>query len=146
MTQEKKNLLLKDLCARLLYNPWVLLEFEGSNQEWKTTLQQEYCVGYISGKITKLYSREITVKPYLRPMESMTEEEKRELSKKYVWDINYGQVEIRYHSDGYWDDNTECPTREYLNLFDWLNAHHFDYRGLIEKGLALEATKDMYKK
>jgi hypothetical protein len=32
-----------------------------------------------------------------------------------------------------------------LETFDWLNAHHFDYRGLIEKGLALEAPEGMYK-
>ena len=28
---------------------------------------------------------------------------------------------------------------------DWLNAHHFDYRGLIDKGLAFEAPEEMYK-
>lgn len=83
-------------------------------------------------------------KPYLRSLSSITEEEKRELSKKYVWDISCGQIKIRYHSDGYWDNNTKCPTSEYLRLFDWLNMHHFDYHGLIEKGLALEAPKGMY--
>ena len=70
-------------------------------------------------------------------MSSMTEEEKRELSAKYNWSIMGNDISIRYHSEGYWDDDTECPTNEYLQLFDWLNAHHFDYRGLIEKGLAI---------
>ena len=60
-------------------------------------------------------------RPYLRPMSSMTEEELEE----------YENVR-----DDYYDD---------LKTYDWLNAHHFDYRGLIEKGLALEAPKDMYK-
>ena len=56
-------------------------------------------------------------KPYLRPMSSMTEEEEKE-----------------YHDarSDYYDD---------LGTYDWLNAHHFDYRGLIEKGLALEAPE-----
>ena len=61
--------------------------------------------------------------PYLRPMSSMTEKEsaiKYELFGNYILD--------------------NCPA-----YIDWLNAHHFDYRGLIEKGLALEAPEDMYK-
>ena len=118
MTEEEKELLIKDLCARLPYNPCVLVEFEGSNQEWKTTLQQEYCVGYISGKITKLYSCEITVKPYLRQMSSMTEEERCE------------HYRLKGHSD--WQAQ------------DYLDSIHVDYRGLIWKGLALEAPEGMY--
>ena len=57
--------------------------------------------------------------PYLRPMESMMEEEYRE----------FGYDVLRYTS------------RE----FDWLNKKHFDYRGLIEKDLSIEAPKDLYK-
>ena len=132
MKQEDKELLLQDLCARLLYNPWVLVEFEGSNQEWKTTLQQEYCVGYISGKITKLYSREITVKPYLRPLTSMTEDEEIEFCMT-VFDTVLRITEKKH---------TCLVSFEQIN---WLNAHHFDYRGLIEKGLALEAPEGMYE-
>lgn len=64
----------------------------------------------------------IYIKPYLRPLSSMTEEEKEE----YQAFFNY--------------DGVEYP-EEYI---DWLNAHHFDYRGLIEKGLALEAHEGMY--
>ena len=61
-------------------------------------------------------------KPYLRPMSSMTEEE----IKEYQAFFNY--------------DGVEYP-EEYI---DWLNAHHFDYRGLIEKGLALKAPEGIY--
>jgi len=131
MKQKDKELLLQDLCARLPYNPWVLVEFEGSNQEWKTTLQQEYCVGYISGKITKLYSCEITVKPYLRPLTSMTEDEEIEFCMT-VFDTVLRITEKKH---------TCLVSFEQIN---WLNAHHFDYRGLIEKGLALEAPEGMY--
>ena len=60
----------------------------------------------------------VIFKPYLRPMSSMTEEELAE----------YNRFEL---SD--------------FRRIDWLNARHFDYRGLIEKGLALEMPKDMYK-
>ena len=132
MKQEDKELLLQDLGARLPYNPWVLIEFEGSNQDWKTTLQQEYCVGYISGKITKLYSCEITVKPYLRPLTSMSEDEEIEFCMT-VFDTVLRITEKKH---------TCLVSFEQIN---WLNAHHFDYRGLIEKGLALEAPEGMYK-
>lgn len=84
---------------------------------------------------------ECTVKPYLRSLSSMTEEEKKELSKKYNWRIGNGQIQIRYHSQGCWDDETECPTEEYIILFDWLNKHHFDYRGLIDLNLAIKVTE-----
>ena len=69
------------------------------------------------------YHNNFTIKPYLRPMASMTEEEK----------INY-RAFFNY-------DGVEYPD-EYI---DWLNKNMFDYRGLIEKGLALEAPEGMYK-
>jgi len=121
MTQEEKQLLLKDLSARLLYETWV--KYEG--KEWLVT-------GYGHGRVSLLPSVFSSiggpcplveeVRPYLRPMSSMTEEEKEEYDKTFDWD---------YSIQG--------------TPFDWLNEHHFDYRGLIEKGLALEAPEDMYK-
>lgn len=141
MTQEEKLLLLQELCARLPYGVKVKTPYNDAilrgivdRKGVKTTIdytdivtdKQTYPIRYI--------------KPYLRPMSSMTEEEKRELSAKYNWSIMGNDISIRYHSEGYWDDDTECPTNEYLKLFDWINAHHFDYRGLIEKNLALDCT------
>lgn len=69
------------------------------------------------------------IKPYLRPMSSMTEEERDEV-KKHMKREQIVNV-VFYHA-------TE-------KTYDWYNAHHFDYRGLIEKGLALEAPEGMYK-
>lgn len=65
----------------------------------------------------------IVVKPYLRPMSSQTSEEREELNNI---------LEYQYCSD----DSCMCEAT------DWLNAHHFDYRGLIDKGLAIEVTKE----
>ena len=62
-----------------------------------------------------------TFKPYLRSMENMTEDEERELEET----LQYTQFT--------------------LESYDWFNAHHIDYRGLIEKGLALEVKPEMYK-
>jgi len=76
------------------------------------------------------------IRPYLRPMSSMTEEEEKEYNKTKA------KIAVQ------WDDYGTPIGYEYtytIKTFDWLNSHHFDYRGLIEKGLALEAPKDMYK-
>ena len=68
----------------------------------------------------------IYIKPYLRPMSSMTEGEKEEYKK-------LGLIVVQNY------DSVILPN---MNEIDWLNAHHFDYRGLIEKGLAIEVNKN----
>ena len=129
MTQEDRELLLKDLCARLPYG--VVVGYSGKDNP--NTLDKMGKVIYVDirfGMIQMQSESGISyglppsefIKPYLRPMSSMTEEEK----------IDY-QAFFNY-------DGVEYP-EEYI---DWLNAHHFDYRGLIEKGLALEASEGMY--
>ena len=126
MTQEDKELLLKDLCARLPYHP-------KCECDWKKTAPNG-TVGYIDELSTFLieqfeFADELddipikSVKPYLRPISSMTEEEKEELNNV---------LEFQYYSD----DSCMCEST------DWLNAHHFDYRGLIGKGLAIEVTEE----
>ena len=128
MTQEEKQLLLlKDLCARLQYGVKVTFRHNGFRWDWPQTLDEikkcddgDYAVnGWgIHG-----------IKPYLRPMSSMTEEESRE----------FATLQTDFYSDGWL-----YPIAA-VNMVDWLNAHHFDYRGLIEKGLALEAPEGMYE-
>jgi len=110
MTQKEKQLLLKDLCARLPYGVKVDVS---SVEEWKELTLTPFILSNYYDDIEK-------IKPYLRPMSSMTEEEYTE----------FGYDTLRYT----------------MQDIDWLNAHHFDYRDLIEKELALEAPTDMYKK
>ena len=127
MTQEKQ-LLLKDLSARLPYGVKFLRE------SWNYECDQELSVievledidkdGYINN--TKVYTVE-DIKPYLRPMSSMTVEESKE----------YTNIDNRSYS---------CPT-DYAHIpasdrIDWLLKNHFDYRGLIPKGLAIEVTEE----
>lgn len=102
MTQEERQLLLKDLSARLTYG----VKMTDGVDTYRLT--SPFLYKYI----------EMELKPYLRPMVSMTDEEQDEYINTFtvMWDA-----------------------------VDWLNAHHFDYRGLIEKGLALEAPEGMYK-
>lgn len=133
-TQEENQLLLIDLCARLPYNPIVYvdenlprLKLDAATRVWEYVAVDKPC------------------KPYLRPMSSMTEEE---------------AVEIDSMGFAYWTTmiNNDLRSRgpmslldaiithhKMVKLIDWLNAHHFDYRGLIDKGLAIEAPEGMYK-
>ena len=122
MTQEEIQLLLKDLSSRLSYgvvcqvddgaaglNDGKLIEIDISKEHVRFDADY-YWGAYIDD-----------VKPYLRPMSSMTEEEWKE-----------------------YRDITCCLIQECESWYevDWLNANHFDYWGLIEKGLAIEVTKE----
>ena len=129
MTQEDKELLLKDLSARLSYG--VKAQYGSRFGEIKSI-----CTVYGDVDITivnnKLNNRDISllvnIKPYLRSMSSMTEEEREEYEMLQVY-------------PGFKTNHTDLT-----DMYDFLNAHHFDYRGLIPMGLALEAPEDMYKK
>ncbi len=123
MTQEEKNLLLQDLCARLPYG--VVVHFEGWNPEKLTQIDLRELVFNDMGGIPK---------PYLRPMSSMTEEERKEYNDLYY------QVPIQ-RSDG--NAYRDMKMVEALHI-DWLNKNMFDYRGLIPARLANEATEGMY--
>ena len=114
MTQEEK---LKDLCARLLYGVKLryVEDLVVKKESHIITLNNIYLEHIING--------DADIKPYLRPMSSMTEEEEKE----------FQEIKLSYHFD---EDS-------YI-LLDWLNKKMFDYRGLIEKGLAIEAPEGMY--
>jgi len=124
MDKKDKDLLIKDLCGRLPYLVKGLYQWKGNvpfDRELDGMLYDEL---YLS-----LYATEdSSFKPYLRPMSSMTEEEMIEFERlSFIYDASDGSM--LFSEKG----------------LDWLNAHHFDYRGLIEKGLALEAPEGMYK-
>ena len=126
MRQEDKELLLKDLCARLPYGVKCYeADVEYTFDIIGTTSNNKEFV-FSDG-----YERNLEqIKPYLRPMSSMTEEEKMIQRSK-----------MRY--EGYFVNHVYYHT---LEEFDYLNSIHVDYRGLIEKGLALEAPEGMYNK
>ena len=128
MTNEDKELLLKDLCARLPYGIWFQSYHSDCGEEGRGTfnfhigIDSEDAIAHIKAII-----KTDNNKPYLRPMSSMTGSER----------IIYEELCLYYEEFGEY-----VPM---LETFVWLNAHHFDYRGLIEKGLALEAHEGMYK-
>ena len=124
MTQEDKLLLLKDLCARLPYG--VMMKV--SHLSHPIALDEFVLFTIKTGKEEGI--------PYLRPMSSMTEEEEDE------YDSMFSNARRIYCNCEYYDTVQEDDIPDFI---DWLNAHHFDYRGLIEKGLALEAPEGMYE-
>lgn len=135
MTQKEKDLLLKDLCARVPYGVKIYLE-----DFPKATL-----MGAVNGDIILHCNKyDYTydtpwdieyIKPYLFPISSITDGQKEEYRK--VCDLDMTILENRPMKGE--------PFPAMFNSQDWLDAHHFDYRGLIEKGLAIDATgKDIY--
>ena len=127
MSQEDKQLLFKDLCARLPYG----VKLQRNNVYDSSKKEIEFLTLQGFQDIENHNSIELlNIKPYLRPMSSMTEEEVDEWAKASNMKFDM--------EDGFFD----CYDA-HLSV-DWLNAHHFDYRGLIEKGLAIEAPEGMY--
>ena len=135
MTQEDKKLLLKDLCARLPYGVKVKL---GDNPNiFDLEYRIKFAVMY--GDSDKLEDiLDITnIKPYLFPLSSMDEEQKREYNR-WKHDIPVCHYE-------YGDVVEEIELYDSPESFEYLIENHFDYRGLIPKGLAIDATdKNIY--
>ena len=129
MTQEEKQLLLQDLCTRLPCG--VICSTPNGNGHLcsinQTIFGNEYGVNIEAIKRDHFNDNECDIKPYLRLMSSMTEEEAREYA-------NCGNIITNSPQNSYLIPNPNCV--------DWLNAHHFDYRGLIERGLAIEVTEE----
>lgn len=124
MTKENFLDLYKDLCGRLPYGVVCKMWFTGKPE---SSIVETLKFGGLSG----FYCKNVELMPYLRPMTSMTAEEEKEfLSLKCGLDVP-DLSDIR---------NLVFNT----DSIDWLNEHHFDYRGFIKRGLALEAPENIY--
>ena len=139
MTQEDKDLLLKDLCARLDTN---LVCSIYRTDDYGVGYRDEILHGYCKGDIWyEFYFGEdcgicidnvSKIKPYLFPLSSMNEEQKNDCP------ISETNLNIINSNIGY--GIIEMPWRLSYLFVDWCNKNHFDYRGLIPKGIALDAT------
>lgn len=153
MTQEEKMLLIKDLSARIpyavtvehtsgfrgtLHDIVIYHKYDKNGNVYDTICHTDFFgdSDYVSIEYFK---------PYLFPLSSMTDEQWRELFKTAGYEVreeDCGRHTEMYYYDMIGHDNTLYPNCDGI---DWLNAHHFDYRGLIEKGLANDATgKNIY--
>ena len=140
MTQEEKQLLLKDLCARLPYGVKIIDEPAHCSGELfliSTTDMVEYETETDTG-VQTIYN----IKPYLRPMSSMTEEEKEDLKKEHLKDEKLYAECLTNAANG--DSSMRGKVIPHFAA-DWCNRYGFDYRGLIPMGLALESPEGMYK-
>lgn len=123
MTKEDKELLLKDLSGRLPYKVKVYGNYRYSNGD---EIVDDIKIKLLDLSALDWFINGIEIKPYLRPMSSMTEEEEIE------YDATFDTIKINGHFDSVMT----------YKSYDWLNEHHFDFRGLIEKGLAIEVTEE----
>ena len=128
MTQEHKDLLLKDLCARLPYGVKGLVTFHKNMTETREEVRT------IDGKLYDRFAKyqnswydNVTIKPYLFPLSSMTEEQRKECNSYFA-------------SVPYYGDNIHIPYYFVESLIDFYNKHHLDWRGLIPMGLAIDST------
>lgn len=154
MDTKNKELLLKDLNARLPYGVKIELTWwdMGEGTCINTTLEPDHIEQLLNDE-----DGDTEIKPYLRPMSSMTDEEKEELSIlhgiKDILSIKITDEYIDFEVDDgcggigikpIWYDDIISS----IEIFDWLNKNHFDYRGLIPMGLTIAVTKENnpYKK
>lgn len=143
MTQEQKELLLKDLCARLPYGVKVNNEIQGDFNIYGI------CENFVFGRneVCHIDFDVEKIKPYLFPLSSMTEKQMEELNRlctmyipeRFNFDdyhpYAYKGIKVLYkHVDGDYKFDFK------IDVIDWFNKNHFDYRGFIEKGLAIDAT------
>lgn len=173
MNKEEKELLVKVLCEMLPHKVRCkCVNGLGGGKTDKGVLKYiGNCNGVISnyyedipidsGFVNNVFYPIENIKPYLRPMSSMSEDEMVDYGRiKLSSDKNYAFSDYRKTGKGFVNIHTvNRKTGEESYMFqvngrtmlydgyvgiDWLNAHHFDYRGLIEKGLAVEAPEGMY--
>lgn len=146
MTQENKDLLFKDLCARLPYG--VKAYIKNWSKLDRKYYEGVYTVESIDPSLNNIFADserssvevivgydDYEIKPYLFPMSSMTEEQKKYITNK--WSIN---EEFDFEIDPNWGEYF-VELGYTVEFIDWLNKNHFDYRDLIDKGLAIDATR-----
>lgn len=144
MTQEEKDLLLKDICARSPYVPIIRIE----EHDWNGLHIDAYDTPFRAYYLEPFIIGEIEFKPYLRPISSMTEEEMDRLfdilhidkdGNNEDWIKINDKLGIKFFfRTGKW-------VEDIAEAYDYLNSIHIDYRGLIPMGLALKAHDGMYK-
>lgn len=144
MTQKDKQLLLKDLCARVPYGVRYR-RFAWDDKQGEECISAKIYSISPDGYVRNYHEDESdyidNVRPYLFPLSSMTEGQKEELNKKFnVQFLGNTIYSIHYHSEGCWDTDLELDLQDWLWFINWCYKNHFDIYGLIPMGLAIDAT------
>lgn len=146
MTTEEYELLLKDLSARLPYDVEckVSHDFKHSRMLCAINPNISHCIGVENNDGSKINPIKVMVeniKPYLFPLSSMTEEQRKELNElSNSVEINGDGDTIGSVFDAISYEYYYTSIADMLTVIDWLNKNHFDYRGLIGRNLAIDAT------
>jgi hypothetical protein len=141
MTQEEKDLLFKDLCARLPYGLFCQTD-DGKGKLISVECSAGEDLVYVDfghPEAEEYDLNEEDIKPYLRPMSSMTVEERdeiKEICADYLDEWENAETVI---------DRWKLDAKTSYSKSAFYNSHHLDWNGLIEKGLALEAPEGIYK-
>lgn len=142
MSPEDKELLLQDLCTRLPYGVKVNYDEEVCTID-SIGNDSELLLKNNDGEIIPKWEDSLFIsiekcKPYLYPLSSMTEEQKIECFKGTPLEIDkYGDISVKDNSYG---GSQYTDLEIYLEVINWLLKNHFDFRGLIPKGLAIDCT------
>ena len=143
MTQEDKKLLLKDLCARLPYGVKCIVTKSRIEEGQKGDMGKLVCIcleGVNCISDIPFFSEFGNFKPYLFPLSSMTEEQCYKFYCGFVEnETDYNDFK-KYYFDGCLWSKVLTSINDCSDIIDWFNKNHFDYRDLIEKGLAIDAT------
>jgi hypothetical protein len=138
LSKDEKELLLKDLCARAPYGVKVQYNNNIYNIDYISPIYEEVKLDIPDNYTVMVFE----VKPYLRSMRSITEQELHEIQE-----ILGKGIEVHIDFISIVDSSINALTYlELQALFDWLNKNMFDYLGLIPMGLGIKAPRDMYKK
>lgn len=147
MTQEEKGLLLKDLCGRLPYGVvciGITYDLDDDGEKYidvkvKSTLTEihNYNLETASVRLGLISSCRLeTVKPFLRPIDSITKEEKEELKQldyEYLEEWTNAPTPI---------DKWKLDAKVTYKRSVFYNSHYLDWNGLIDKGLAIAVTEE----
>lgn len=147
MSNEERNLLITDLTARINYGVICLIE---RVDDFGPIRRNEKLTGFcfddiggfhfeVGGGLEIVFAEKII--PYLRPLSSMTDGEKEELRQEHIKDEKLFAECLTKMANG--DSSMRGKVVPHFAV-DWCNKNHFDYRGLIPMGLALEAPENMY--
>lgn len=167
MREEDKDLLLKDLSARFpygikgqvtiqvpdlkaydIYSGHLECKDIDVDVELLGIQEEEIIVSAIDDKYVEIvdtfsfsYS---DFTPYLRPLLSMTEEERKELKQKSIYITVFGNNSFKVSKNFFniFEDKGTLDFDDWITLIDWFNKHYFDYRGLIKKNLAIKVTEE----
>ena len=145
MTKDEKDLLLKDISARLPYGAKAYVRhYSKLDRKWYEGI---YTIGSACPRTNEIYVASETgsvdvlvgyddfeIKPYLLPLSSMTIEKKGECP------CGWSMIDAWIDGKIYLYEDEELNIDEIINMLDWLNKNHFDYRNLIPLGLAIDAT------